>query len=324
MKLKWLFLLLFPFILFSEEVSIQAKVELSSLAPLIDENLILKIEYSAPVGWTLNSDKLQKLMFFQSNLIADKFLIENVTLTENSAMFIINPLVLGKSSINLVTIPFKKGKEEKIFVGPLFNIDVQNVPFHPEATDALIEGLLPPRLEPLLEISDANLDKLKKETELTRRIIEEKAFPFKTVVLSLLLLVICMLIFSYFETIKWWILKTYFPPPSPEDVARKRLKTLEKVSVNDEMKWKENYAAVSDILRSYIEEKHQFPMTKLTTREFLQDNLANKIFLKDTKEHLAKFLEFSDLVKFAGQKPTTQDYKEAIEEAKSMINLKNQ
>jgi Domain of unknown function (DUF4381) len=59
-------------------------------------------------------------------------------------------------------------------------------------------------------------------------------------------------------------------------------------------------AAVSDVVRAYVEERFQVQATQRTTAEFLHDCLARPgSALQDHEQALGEFLRFCDLAKFA-------------------------
>lgn len=62
--------------------------------------------------------------------------------------------------------------------------------------------------------------------------------------------------------------------------------------------------AVSDALRTYLEERFQFRAPERTTEEFLNDLKRTELLLPDQKEGLGEFLQRCDLVKFARYEPT--------------------
>ena len=61
--------------------------------------------------------------------------------------------------------------------------------------------------------------------------------------------------------------------------------------------------AVSDALRSYLEERFGFRAPERTTEEFLHELQSTKLLLLDQKESLGEFLQQCDFVKFAKYEP---------------------
>jgi hypothetical protein len=61
--------------------------------------------------------------------------------------------------------------------------------------------------------------------------------------------------------------------------------------------------AVSDVARTYLEERFNFRAPERTTEEFLHELGGTDLLVKEQKESLGKFLESCDLVKFAKYEP---------------------
>jgi hypothetical protein len=62
--------------------------------------------------------------------------------------------------------------------------------------------------------------------------------------------------------------------------------------------------AVSDALRTYLEERFRFRAPERTTEEFLHELKRTELLLPDQKEGLGEFLQRCDLVKFAQYEPS--------------------
>ncbi len=87
------------------------------------------------------------------------------------------------------------------------------------------------------------------------------------------------------------------PPPTPREIALKRLKEAE-----TDLTRKEPYAfsiQVSDILRQYVSAQYHLHATEQTSPEFLAEAAKSPHFTGADKELLAAFLERCDLIKFA-------------------------
>jgi len=61
--------------------------------------------------------------------------------------------------------------------------------------------------------------------------------------------------------------------------------------------------AVSDTIRSYLEERFEFRAPERTTEEFLYELQGTNLLTPDQKESLGEFLKRCDLVKFAKYEP---------------------
>ncbi len=96
---------------------------------------------------------------------------------------------------------------------------------------------------------------------------------------------------------------------SPDEIAFKELDTLLAEDLLARGKVKLFHLRISDILRSYIENRFGLKAPERTTEEFLseltQDVQIQKALLGDHKRLLGEFLNQCDLVKFAKHEPTT-------------------
>jgi hypothetical protein len=103
------------------------------------------------------------------------------------------------------------------------------------------------------------------------------------------------------------------PIRSPRDQA---LAQLERARADIE--WITSYQfsiRVSDILRCYVTDQYQLPVTRQTSVEFLA-TLANRSpFSVDEKALLTDFLNRCDLIKFARYEATNEDSRLLLEEA---------
>jgi len=93
---------------------------------------------------------------------------------------------------------------------------------------------------------------------------------------------------------------------SPFEVALQRLEGIQ--ALMQPLSAREFSIAVSDIVRSYIEQGFKFTATHRTTEEFLRDLLESpNAALARHRALLSEFLHLCDLVKFAGISLTLQN-----------------
>lgn len=78
--------------------------------------------------------------------------------------------------------------------------------------------------------------------------------------------------------------------------------------------------AVSDTLRTYLEERFSFRAPERTTEEFLYELQSTNILTSDQKARLADFLSQCDLVKFAKYEPTEVELRKLHELAVRLVN----
>ena len=76
---------------------------------------------------------------------------------------------------------------------------------------------------------------------------------------------------------------------------------------------------VSDILRRYVTEEYQLPLTRQTSVEFLESLTRAPRFSADEQELLRDFLNRCDLIKFARYEATTADSELLLEEATRFV-----
>jgi hypothetical protein len=76
---------------------------------------------------------------------------------------------------------------------------------------------------------------------------------------------------------------------------------------------------VSDILRRYVVEQYQLPVTRQTSVEFLEALAKASPFSEDERTLLGDFLNRCDLIKFARYEATTADSELLLEEATRFV-----
>lgn len=76
---------------------------------------------------------------------------------------------------------------------------------------------------------------------------------------------------------------------------------------------------VSDILRRYVTEQYELPVTRQTSVEFLETLAKASPFSEDERSLLDDFLNRCDLIKFARYEATTADSELLLEEATRFV-----
>jgi hypothetical protein len=108
------------------------------------------------------------------------------------------------------------------------------------------------------------------------------------------------------------------PSLSPIELALQRLETLRALMLPSSAA--EFSVAVSDIVRSYIEQRFGVVATRLTTEEFLRDLLeSSHASLARHRALLGKFLHLCDFVKFGGLSLTLQNMESLRQSARSFV-----
>lgn len=120
--------------------------------------------------------------------------------------------------------------------------------------------------------------------------------------------------------IGWWIRKR-FRRPAPEQSARDRaLEELNRIGAEMESLTPYQFSIrASDILRRYVTEQFELPVTRQTSVEFLATFAKASPFSEDEKSLLEDFLNRCDLIKFARYDATMHDSRLLLEEATRFV-----
>jgi hypothetical protein len=118
----------------------------------------------------------------------------------------------------------------------------------------------------------------------------------------------------------WWIRRRW-QRPKPQPSPRERtLDLLDRISREMEILSPYQFSIrVSDILRRYVTEQYQLPVTRQTSVEFLAALTKASPFSDDEKLLLEDFLSRCDLIKFARYDATNEDSRLLIEEATRFV-----
>jgi hypothetical protein len=105
----------------------------------------------------------------------------------------------------------------------------------------------------------------------------------------------------------------------PFEVALQRLEEIRTLMMPQSAR--EFGIAVSDIVRSYIEQRFEVVATQRTTEEFLQDLVKScNESLASHRPLLSDFLQQCDLVKFAGLSPSPQILEALRQSARTFVS----
>jgi len=118
-----------------------------------------------------------------------------------------------------------------------------------------------------------------------------------------------------------WLIGRHLRRPKPVPSARARsLELLRRAREQiTEISPYEFSIRVSDILRRYVTEQYQLPLTRQTSVEFLEALARTESFSDDEKSLLGDFLNRCDLIKFARYDATTSDSELLLEEATRFV-----
>jgi hypothetical protein len=120
--------------------------------------------------------------------------------------------------------------------------------------------------------------------------------------------------------IGWWVWKRS-RRPKPEQSPRERaLQNLGRIGGEmDSLTPYQFSIRVSDILRRYVTEQFQLPVTRQTSVEFLAALAKASPFSGEEKSLLEDFLNRCDLIKFARYDATIEDSRQLLEEAMRFV-----
>ncbi len=84
------------------------------------------------------------------------------------------------------------------------------------------------------------------------------------------------------------------------------------------------YVTLTDIIRQFIQRQFDLSAPRLTTKEFLHELQTDSRLSVDLRNQLSEFLQFADMVKFAGLAPDGDAIKLALGNARKFINESDQ
>ena len=142
--------------------------------------------------------------------------------------------------------------------------------------------------------------------------------PFLVVGAGLLLLA------GIVALVMWWRRRQRAPlaaPPIPADVrAREALARLAAQGLVERGAFKDFYAALSTIVRVYLEDRFGLRAPEMTTEEFLTATARDAALTRPQRASLGEFLREADLVKFARHVPAPADAERAFAAAGRFVD----
>lgn len=136
--------------------------------------------------------------------------------------------------------------------------------------------------------------------------------------------VLAILVFGIYLIIKNKNKELVFKKPKAPSIPHHQ-HALERLDKLKEGKWwqqgdvKHYHASISEILREYLEHQYEFPALEQTTREVMRSLRLTSIDAAQQK-HINRILLLSDLVKYAKEKPLSDENKEMILLAANFIH----
>jgi hypothetical protein len=120
--------------------------------------------------------------------------------------------------------------------------------------------------------------------------------------------------------IAWWIRKLARRPKPVRSPRERALEELQRIGNEIETVTPYEFSiAVSDILRGYVTEQYQLPVTRQTSVEFLGMLAKSSPFSPEETSLLEDFLGRCDLIKFARYDATPHDSRLLLEEATQFV-----
>jgi len=118
----------------------------------------------------------------------------------------------------------------------------------------------------------------------------------------------------------WWIARKLKRQPPVKSIRDKALEALEEIREQIEILDPYQFSIqVSDILRRYVTQQYNLPVTRQTSVEFLEHLTRSSEFSGDDKSLLGDFLSRCDLIKFARYQATTEDSRLLLDEATRFV-----
>ena len=117
-----------------------------------------------------------------------------------------------------------------------------------------------------------------------------------------------------------WLISRRRAPVQIQSPRERALDLLDRIESQIEMLSPYQFSIrVSDILRQYVNEQYNLPVTRQTSIEFLNVIKTASPFADDEKELLKDFLDRCDLIKFARYEASTADSRLLLDEATRFV-----
>jgi Domain of unknown function (DUF4381) len=132
--------------------------------------------------------------------------------------------------------------------------------------------------------------------------------------------VACVFILLLIGALVWYGRKLWPKKQVVRTVRDRALDALERMEIELERLPPYQFSiAVSDVLRRYVLEQFNLPMTRQTSIEFLNAIATTKNFSDADKSLLTDFLDRCDLIKFARYQATTEDSRLLLNGARRFV-----
>jgi len=110
---------------------------------------------------------------------------------------------------------------------------------------------------------------------------------------------------------------------SPEEIARAALAQLLSENLPAQGRFQEFYLRLTGVVRQYVEGTTGVRAPDQTTEEFLRAIRSRQLFGFEQTISLQDFLEAADMVKYAGQEPSSEQIEQAIDKAREFVAIRS-
>lgn len=309
--------LLLPLLLFAQDYDVRLTLTTDTVP--LDESLVLTAWFQYPNGQAprkevLIQNLIERASFSQPPFKLLSHEVVEETPTSQTIKFQLKPQVTGRHPLSFFTIPFGQAPSYEIlspvvFVNVTANpfVSVGNAPLAPLMTFTT-HYPFHPKMGGTRSILFPPSDRLVKEAQ---HLLEYKQIPWIELVAFFILAA-----FIYF-------LRNYTYQETPEQrqmrLRKVTLQRLEKLQTGKITDYDSAYAAISNVLRNYLEGQYGIAASKQTTREFIEEISHTSLFDSHLQQELKALLLRADAVKFAGYNASSQECAEAERITKRVI-----
>ncbi len=132
--------------------------------------------------------------------------------------------------------------------------------------------------------------------------------------------VLIIVLIRYYKKRKAGIVEPPPPPLPPHEIALKELEKLLSSDLLEKKKYKVFFDKLTQILKTYLEKRYNFPATDYTTSEVIEF-LDKRDVEGGIISLVANTLKLADLVKFAKHTPEGKEIDSAVENVRTVVNL---
>lgn len=318
MRFLWIFLL-FIFSQLDGAISwtteelngITAQIQLSHEEISVDEPFEMRITLHAPETVELDSLTLRNQILDDINVVSEQFSLKEEEIERHQIKYTLVPKVPGSFYMNLLTIPIIRGDVKFSLLGRIEMIHVTSS-IDVEKPWKLSATVMAPREYASVGIDPENVSKWIRGKKYLEKLALHNAtlFPDRTWIwiAAFSTFILIALVALYYREFRQKITSLLHPKKDPQDQALFDLKQsdlpIEKVG---------------DIVRQYLSESHELPLSYRTTTEILTSFTEQKAFSESSIQDLDKIFRHTDLVKFSKFQPHEKTKSDVLDTARNFI-----